>query len=70
VTSDGEWTYSTDSPVLYNDIFNGETYDARLEQDGWTTAGFDASSWKRVKTTTAKLLGVGELVPQLSGLFG
>lgn len=67
VTTDGEWTYSTDGPILYNDIFNGETYDARSEQDGWSAVAFDSSSWKKVRVTTAAQLGVGELVPQLSG---
>jgi alpha-L-rhamnosidase len=30
------------------EIYSGETYDARLEQAGWNTAGFDASRWTPV----------------------
>jgi len=45
VVSDSNWKTSP-GPITYNDLFNGETYDARLEQPGWANAGFDDSSWK------------------------
>jgi alpha-L-rhamnosidase len=32
-------------PITYNDIFHGETYDARLEQPGWDEPGFNDGSW-------------------------
>lgn len=32
--SDESWKAS-DGPILYSEIYHGETYDARLEQDGW-----------------------------------
>ena len=35
-----EWKAST-GPILTSDIYNGETYDARLERAGWSQAGFD-----------------------------
>ena len=37
--------YTTDTPVLYNSIYNGETYDARLEIPGWDKPGFDDGAW-------------------------
>lgn len=37
-------------PFLAASIFNGETYDARLELPGWSEPGFDASSWHAVQT--------------------
>lgn len=40
-----EWRCSTDGPVTYNSIYNGETYDARLEIPGWDKPGFDDSRW-------------------------
>ena len=67
VVSDGSWKSFTDGPVTYNDIFNGETYDARKECDGWSEAGYDASAWVPASVSDAKTLGLGELVPQLSG---
>jgi alpha-L-rhamnosidase len=35
------------SPVIFNSIYTAEHYDARLEQPGWNTAGFDDSQWKK-----------------------
>ncbi|MEW1834140.1 family 78 glycoside hydrolase catalytic domain [Microbacterium sp. NPDC079995] len=32
-----------------NSIYDGETFDARLEQAGWDVAGFDDSSWEGVE---------------------
>ena len=34
------------SPITYSSIFGGEDYDARLEQPGWSSTGFDDSNWK------------------------
>ena len=33
------------SPVLAAEIYDGETYDARQEQVGWSAPGFDAAAW-------------------------
>ncbi len=32
-------------PLLEAEHYDGETYDARLEQPGWNTVGFDDSAW-------------------------
>jgi alpha-L-rhamnosidase len=45
VVTDETWKVS-DGPILYNSIWNGEVYDARLEKIGWSSPGFDASGWK------------------------
>lgn len=45
IISDQNWTSST-GPILKSDIYNGETYDARLEMSGWDLPGFDDSDWK------------------------
>lgn len=37
--------YTTNGPVVYNSIYNGEVYDARLEMPGWDKVGFDESRW-------------------------
>lgn len=44
ITSDKSWKTST-GPIIYNSIYTGEQYDARLEQPGWNTANFDDSKW-------------------------
>ncbi len=48
VTTNDAWKASTGAIVL-SDIYDGEVYDARLEQNGWSTAGFNDRSWKGVK---------------------
>ena len=34
-----------DGPILASDIYNGETYDARLEKKGWSSPGYDDAAW-------------------------
>jgi alpha-L-rhamnosidase len=48
VTSNGQWRTSTGA-ILYSDIYNGETYDARLELTGWNQPGYDDSAWVPVR---------------------
>lgn len=52
ITTDDTWRWS-DSPITSNDIYGGESYDARLAQQGWDRPGFDDSRWHPVRTTTA-----------------
>jgi alpha-L-rhamnosidase len=33
-------------PILEDSVYNGETYDARIEAPGWDRAGFQDSAWK------------------------
>jgi alpha-L-rhamnosidase len=47
IGTDDRWKSATGA-VLESDIYNGETYDARLEQPGWNQAGFDDKNWKSV----------------------
>ncbi len=42
-----ENTLCSDSPILFNDYYFGEYYDARLEQKGWDTIDFDDSAWRK-----------------------
>ncbi len=48
VGTDLNWKVST-GPILKSDIYNGETYDARLEKEGWSTPGFDDGDWSSVR---------------------
>jgi alpha-L-rhamnosidase len=45
----GEDVRSADGPWQYADLFIGERYDSRLEQAGWSAAGFDDASWSPVE---------------------
>jgi len=44
IKSDTTWKCST-GPLLRNNIYLGEKYDAREERPGWKTVGYDASEW-------------------------
>ena len=45
--SDETWKGSS-GPVISNNIYAGEAYDGRLEQNGWDNPGFDDSKWDQV----------------------
>jgi alpha-L-rhamnosidase len=47
IVTDGAWRATT-GPLLSTDLYDGETYDARLELDGWAEPGFDDGSWAGV----------------------
>ena len=49
IGTDERWTAST-GPILASDIYDGETYDARLDKVGWSRPGYDDASWRRVRT--------------------
>ena len=59
VATDENWKATT-GPILMSDIYNGETYDARLERIGWSEAAYDDKDWKGVAlldSPKAKLVG-------------
>ena len=45
IVTDGSWK-ATASPILSSDFMKGETYDARLEVNGWNEPGGDERSWQ------------------------
>ena len=45
VVSDASWRVA-DGPLVFNSIYLGEVYDARLEADGWSLPGFDDHTWR------------------------
>ncbi|MGS2761333.1 family 78 glycoside hydrolase catalytic domain [Sinomicrobium sp. M5D2P9] len=51
LVTDPSWKTSL-SPVIFNSIYTAEHYDARQEQPGWNTPGFDDASWKSAITAT------------------
>ena len=48
VVSDQNWKVTNNGPILFSDIYNGETYDARKEMFGWANTGFNDSNWEKV----------------------
>lgn len=48
VTTDEQWS-SGPSAVLANDLYDGQTIDARLRDDAWLRPGFDGTGWTGVR---------------------
>jgi alpha-L-rhamnosidase len=44
VVSDPSWK-AANGPILEDSVYNGETYDARLETPGWDRPAFDDKAW-------------------------
>ncbi|WP_317890146.1 family 78 glycoside hydrolase catalytic domain [Paenibacillus sabuli] len=47
--TDAGWKAADHGPVRADDLYDGETYDANRELEGWTEAGFDDSQWQAVR---------------------
>ncbi len=52
IESDGTWRWTL-SPITFNSIYGGESYDARLEQEGCLETGFNDSHWTPVSIVEA-----------------
>jgi len=61
IVTDETWKAS-DGPIIADDIYKGETYDARLEKPGWDNVNYDDSTWSNAKVTTSP---GGKLVSQM-----
>lgn len=49
IVSDRCWKAAA-GPILQSEIYHGETYDARLEKEGWSSPGCDDGEWTGVDT--------------------
>ena len=45
IKSDTTWRITADGPIVANNEYDGEEYDARKEIPGWSKPGFDDSKW-------------------------
>ena len=46
VPLDAEWV-TADGPITAAGLYEGETFDARIAEDGWSQAGYDDSGWTK-----------------------
>lgn len=65
ISTGPDWSW-TQGPVVEGDLLMGESFDARLEPEGWDLAGFDDSKWWRAKVgdVTSPLVGTGSPMPK------
>lgn len=61
VGTDQSWKFSS-GPITFNDVHNGEHYDARKELSGWSSPGYSSHNWKPAYEVDAF---AGELSPHL-----
>jgi len=61
VVSDNSWRITTDGPIVANNEYDGEEYDARKEMPGWSEPGFNDSHFLNAEQAA---IPPGELVPQ------
>ncbi|MDR2921375.1 MAG: glycoside hydrolase family 78 protein [Tannerella sp.] len=61
--TDETWQATNKGPIVENNEFDGEKYDACLELGEWTKSGYDASAWQQSEPMEAPK---GKLVAQLS----
>jgi alpha-L-rhamnosidase len=52
IVTDQSWKASS-GPVVYDNVYAGESYDARKEMTGWDKIGYDDSSWQNVEKVNA-----------------
>lgn len=65
ILSDPSWKTST-GPLLYDNLYVGSTYDARLEKSGWKKGDFDDSKWtKAIVTKSPAPIIQSQLMPEI-----
>ena len=67
IVSDTSWKLTTKGPIIANNEFDGEEYDANLEMPDWNKNGFNEQDWinaKKVEASPGKL--VAQLNPNLA----
>ncbi|GAA4950435.1 glycoside hydrolase family 78 protein [Algibacter agarivorans] len=52
--TDENWKETT-GPIVFNNIYGGDTYDARYEINGWNTIGYNDEKWGNAKEASPKL---------------
>ena len=59
------WQTSSEGPLVYNNIYTGEHYDARHEMKGWAEPGFDERDWvgATIRSCPAAKVSAQQAVP-------
>ena len=53
IASDESWKVTSNGPIVANNEFDGEEYDARKELPGWSEPNYDDTAWKQADLMTA-----------------
>ena len=52
--TDENWKEAT-GPIVFNNIYGGDTYDARYELGNWNTVGYDDAKWGNAKVASPQV---------------
>lgn len=63
IVSDGSWKINTEGPIVANNEFDGEEYNANLELTNWNVNDYDDQNWRNAQLVDAPN---GKLVAQLN----
>ncbi|MGH8022154.1 MAG: family 78 glycoside hydrolase catalytic domain, partial [Limisphaerales bacterium] len=58
ILSDDSWMLTTNGPILANNDYDGEEYDARKEFPGWSRPAFDDSKWQSAQIVKAPAMNL------------
>lgn len=53
IVTDADWKVTAEGPIRANNEYDGEIYDARREQAGWSAANFDEAAWRPAQLVEA-----------------
>ncbi|WP_200979964.1 family 78 glycoside hydrolase catalytic domain [Echinicola sp. 20G] len=68
VSSDQSWKEST-GPIVFDNIYGGDTYDARYELGDWSQVGYDDSIWLQAKEVSPKVTNISaQQIPPIKKL--
>lgn len=62
--TDESWKNST-GPIVFDNVYGGDTYDARFEISGWNTLSYDDSAWSQTINVSPKVnkINIQEVPP-------
>jgi len=67
VSTNDKWKLCADGAIRSNNEYDGETYDARKQLDGWTTADYDDSRWDNAERVAIPLGTLrGQMTPSMA----
>lgn len=49
IHTDDTWKGTTNGPIVSNNEYDGEVYDARKEMQGWATVGYNDDAWMKAE---------------------
>lgn len=61
VSSSNKWKATVEGPIRWNNEYDGELYDARMEMEGWALPDYDDSKWQQAERSDVP---TGAMYPQ------